>query len=195
MTDRIGIFGGVFDPVHLGHISISRSFLKSNLINTLLVLPSPTPPHKENKGIASFHHRMEMLKLAYHDMEHIKISNLETQLPEPSYTLQTINYLIDHHPDDLFYLCIGEDSLKTFTSWYHYQEILNKISLLVAERPEVSSKNIPEEILEKSIFVDHKPVKFSSTKIRKQAELGLELEGDLPDKVLDYILNHHLYGT
>jgi nicotinate-nucleotide adenylyltransferase len=195
MADRIGIFGGVFDPVHLGHLSISQSFLESNVINQLLILPSPSPPHKQGKPILSLNHRIQMLELAYQGWDNITISDLETRLPEPSYTLQTIKHLQKFNPDNLYFLCIGEDSLKNFTSWYKYRQILDRVTLLVAERPEISLDEVSEDLLEKSIFVDHHPVKISSTSIRKQADFGLKISDGLPDQVLDYILKHHLYDT
>lgn len=193
MTGRIGIFGGVFDPVHVGHISIAQSFLNSNVVQELIVLPSSVPPHKETADITSFHHRMEMLKLAFKRVENVRISDLETRLPSPSYTLQTISYLQENNPGALFYLCIGQDSLQTFTSWYQYKSILDRITLIVAERPGYNKHDIPEELLEKSIFTDHRPVKISSTKIRKLAGYDLNIEGDLPDSVLEYIEKHNLY--
>ncbi len=195
MADRIGIFGGVFDPVHLGHLSISRSFLESKIINQLLILPSPSPPHKQGKSILSLKHRLQMLELAYQGWDNIDISDLETRLPAPSYTLQTVKHLQKSNPDNLYFLCIGGDSLKNFKSWYEYRQILNRVTLLVAERPEISLDDVSEELLEKSIFVDHQPVKISSTAIRKQADYGLKISDGLPDEVLDYILKHHLYDT
>jgi nicotinate-nucleotide adenylyltransferase len=193
MTGRIGLFGGVFDPVHMGHISIARSFLNSNVVQELIVLPSPVPPHKDASDITSFHHRLEMLKFAFKSIENIRISDLENRLPSPSYTLQTISYLQNNNPGALFYLCIGQDSLESFTSWHQYKSILDRITLIVAERPGYNKKDIPEELMEKSIFTDHKPVKVSSTKIRKLAGYNLNFEGDLPDSVLEYIEKHNLY--
>jgi nicotinate-nucleotide adenylyltransferase len=194
MADRVGIFGGVFDPVHVGHLSISRSFLESNLIDYLLVLPSPAPPHKKNRTIVSLEHRIKMLRIAYKSWEDVIISNLETRLPAPSYTLQTINYLQESNPENVYFLCIGEDSLKNFKHWFRYKQILEKVTLMVAERPEVTDYHIAEEILEKSIFVDHKPINISSTTIRQQADMGLKISDDLPDEVFDYIMKYQLYG-
>lgn len=193
MTGRIGIFGGVFDPVHMGHLSIARSFLESNVVQELIVLPSPVPPHKDTSGITSIRHRMEMLELAFQGMDNITLSDLETTLPSPSYSLQTISHLQDNYPEVLFYLCIGQDSLSNFTSWYQYKSILDRVTLLVAERPGYEKGKIPEELLEKSIFVNHKSVKISSTQIRKQTGYNINIEGELPDSVLDYIENHNLY--
>ena len=169
---------------------MARSFLKSGLIDNLLVLLTPDPPHKRNIEKPSYHHRMEMLRLAFSEMERITISDLETTLPQPSYTLQTVNHLTKRYPDTLFYLCIGEDSLASFDTWYNYNEILDKTDLLTAERPGYSAENIPENIRESVIFVDHNPVDISSTRIRSQS---FKKNYDCPEPVIDYILTHRLY--
>lgn len=190
MKKRTGIFGGSFDPVHTGHVSLARSYLNSGLIDELLVLLTPDPPHKRNIEKPSYQHRMEMLRLAFSEMERIIISDLETILPQPSYTLQTVNHLTERYPNTRFYLCIGEDSLASFDTWYNYKLILDKSDLLTAERPGYSTEYIPENIRESVIFVDHKPIDISSTRIRNQR---LKTNYDCPQPVIDYILTHRLY--
>ncbi|MEX0994578.1 MAG: nicotinate (nicotinamide) nucleotide adenylyltransferase [Balneolaceae bacterium] len=193
MKKRIGILGGSFDPVHNGHILIARSFLKSKVIHQLLITPAPSPPHKRGLS-ATFSHRYEMLKLAFQDEKRILISDIENNLPEPSYTLRTIETLQQKHPDNLFYLCMGGDSLAGLTSWYKYQQIMDKVSLLVAERPGVNHLEIAEHIKENAIFADHSPFEVSSTFIREERTGHQRVENlPLPDKVAEYISNHHLY--
>ena len=192
MKKRIGIFGGAFNPVHKGHVQAADSFLKSGIINKLLVLPTPAPPHKNSEGLIEFSHRLEMLKRAFSNYENVTVSDLETQLPAPSYSLQTIDHLINQNPDNLYYLCLGEDSIVHFDTWYKYDEILNKVNLLVAERPGFDSDKVSENILEKTIFVDHTPVDYSSTEFRnpvKNADDSL-----LPKQVIDYIKEQNLYS-
>lgn len=190
MEKRVGILGGSFDPVHCGHVRIANSFLNSGLVDELLVILSPHPPHKQNQEQADFSHRFEMLKLAFADYENVKISDLEQRLEKPSYTLQAIEYLQKENPETLYYLCIGEDSLQHFDEWYKYQEILEKVHLLVVERPGSDQSEVDPEILEKAIFVEHQPYSVSSTTIRRK---GGELKADLPEAVAAYIDEHHLY--
>jgi nicotinate-nucleotide adenylyltransferase len=192
MRDRIGIFGGSFDPVHNGHISVIKSFLNSNLLDRIIVMLTPYPPHKKSDLQTSYQHRLNMLEIAVKNLEYVSISDLETRLPQPSYTLQTINYLKENEPDNLFFLCIGEDSIVNFNKWYHFEEILEKVTLVVAERPGFNKRRADPKILERTIFVEHKPVDISSTEIRGH-ESG-KIENAVPAEVRMYIQKHSLYS-
>ena len=192
---RIGIFGGAFDPVHLGHKKIADSFLGSNIIDKLLILPTPASPHKESESQTEFSHRHEMLKLAFREYDRIDVSDLESHLPTPSYTLRTIEHLQEKNPLDTFFLCIGEDSLASFHTWWHYRDILSKVPLVVANRPGVDCSGISRDILERAIFVEHDQVDVSSTEIRKKARTGDgTLKALVPEAVAMYILKHNLYS-
>lgn len=193
--NRTGIFGGAFDPVHLGHLKIAGSFLSSNVIDSLLVLPTPNSPHKETDDQTDFSHRYEMLKLAFQDHRDVIVSNLETELPSPSYTLRTIEYLQRTNPEETYFLCIGEDSLSSFHTWWKYDEILRRVPLVVASRPGVDSSDISRNILERALFVDHEDIDISSTQIRKKArERDNRLNTLVPENVAQYIFRHHLYS-
>ncbi|CAN5282129.1 nicotinate (nicotinamide) nucleotide adenylyltransferase [soil metagenome] len=190
---RIGLFGGSFDPVHVGHQRVAESFLKSNLIDELHLLPTAHPPHKENKSSTSFYHRSQMLKLAFSGYEHVVVNEIENSLPKPSYTLQTIEHLQNAHPENLFYLCIGEDNLASFHKWYKYKSILQKVTLIVAGRPGTDIKSQQSEILERSILIDHEEIEVSSSDIRNQENSG-EMGKAVPESVIDYIKQHNLYA-
>jgi nicotinate-nucleotide adenylyltransferase len=188
---RIGLFGGSFDPVHNGHIEAVNSFLESGLIDEIWILLTPAPPHKPDQKKTDFEHRYNMLKLAFQESDNIKISNLEKDLPKPSYTLQTILHLKAQHPDKTFFLCLGEDSLQSFHKWHKYDEILKECTLLVVDRPGSDHGDVDSDILEKSIFVDHKSMNISSTEIRRASNSSTRMK--LPDEVLSYIQKNNLY--
>lgn len=192
MEKRVGIFGGSFDPVHKGHIKIARSFLNSGLIRELLILLTPSPPHKQAMDQTDFFHRFEMLKLVFQSEEKVRVSDLEKDLPQPSYSLQTIKHLQNRYPDSIFYLCLGEDSLRDFHKWHKYKKILERVTLLVARRPDVDTSPVDPEVLEKVIFIDHEPVPVSSTEIRNRSE---KERNELPPSVAEYIEKHHLYRS
>jgi len=193
MTKRVGVLGGTFDPVHKGHLAISRSFLDSGLIDELWVIPAAIPPHKKGDEVTAYADRKAMLELVFGQWDKVRICTIEEQLPKPSYTLQTIKALKEAYPDHEFYLCLGSDSLVHFDQWYHYKEILKECSLLVAKRPGFDDHQIEPEILEKTKFIDHNPVQVSSTEL-KEKMVGSNLpEEDLPEAVVQYIREKKLY--
>ena len=191
---RIGIFGGAFDPVHHGHVQIAGSFLDSKIIDKVLVLPTASSPHKDTSDQTPFNHRYEMLKLAFQNNKRIEVSDLETNLPSPSYTLRTIKHLQEKNPENLYYLCIGEDSLASFHKWWKYDDILFRVPIIVASRPNADSSGLSQSILNRTIFVDHSEVDISSTRIRNRAGDGdSRLKNLVPESVAHYILSNNLY--
>lgn len=192
MKNRIGIFGGTFDPVHNGHLFVTQSLLKSNLLDEIWVMPSPDPPHKTGNNLSPFNHRFKMLKLMFSDSENIIISDFEKSLPRPSYTVNTLKALHKDYPETEFFLCLGEDSIVHFHKWYEYKQILSDIVILVAERPGFDKHLVKPDVLEKVIFVDHNPVSISSTVIRDELSAGKN-SAHIPETVAQYILENELY--
>jgi len=188
---RIGLFGGSFDPVHNGHIEAVNSFLHSRVIDEIWILLTPDPPHKTDQQKTEFEHRYNMLKLAFQESDQIKVSDVENDLPKPSYTLQTILHLKKTYPEWTFFLCIGEDSLESLHNWYKYDEIVEECTLMVVDRPGSDHSGVDSEILEKTIFVDHQPMDVSSTEIRKLSVSSID---DVPENVQTYIQKNNLYS-
>ena len=192
MKNRIGIFGGTFDPVHNGHLFVTLSLLKSNLLDEIWVMPSPDPPHKTGNNLSPFIHRFNMLKLMFSETENILVKDYEDSLPRPSYTLNTLKALNNEYPDTEFFLCLGEDSIVHFHKWYQYKQILSDIVILVAERPGFDKHLVQPDVLDKVIFVNHNPVSISSTDIRDELSVGNK-SVHIPQRVADYILENELY--
>ncbi len=189
----IGVLGGSFDPVHRGHIAIAESFVGSDLIEILFVVPTPDPPHKKDVQLTDFQHRCEMLYRAFDGQDGVEITTIEQDLTRPSYTVNTLLYIDKQLPETDIYLCMGEDSLAEFTQWYKWEEILNICELLVARRPDIDSDNMELPFRDKIHYVDHKPLEVSSSDIRKKVKNG-EFPGyALPETVADYIRKHQLY--
>jgi nicotinate-nucleotide adenylyltransferase len=224
-SDRIGLFGGTFNPVHLGHRAIAESFLRSRLFQELWILVTPDPPHKADKpdALAPFADRLAMTKLAFADLDRVRVSELEASLDRPHYTLRTIQAIRQNHPAFRLFYCMGEDSLQSFPTWYKPKQILEEVTLVVAGRPVESDReemNLSEDassasgtsgsldsqetqyesdirkmMLEKTVFVDHDSVDISSSRIRKQLAQGRigDVEQVLHPEVLFYIQEHALY--
>lgn len=192
---RIGLFGGTFDPVHNGHLSIAESFLKSEEIDQLWVLLTPFPPHKEDENHASYATRLKMLEVAFEEMDHVSILTIENELPKPSYSYNTVRYLIETNNSDYqFYFCIGEDNLAKFHTWKFHEKILDQVDLLVANRPGADHSLVKNYILEKTTFVNHEPLDISSSEIKDKIHDYSELKKMMPPKVLSIIEQEALYN-
>ncbi|HET8865696.1 MAG TPA: nicotinate (nicotinamide) nucleotide adenylyltransferase [Gracilimonas sp.] len=193
MPPKIGLFGGTFDPVHKGHLSIAHSYLDSDFVDKLWVLLTPYPPHKQLSQ-ASYEIRLKMLNAAFEGVNRVSVSTIENSLPKPSYSVQTIRHLKQEHPDTEFFYCMGEDSLSKFHTWKYYREILEECELLVAKRPGVTHDEVEEVILDHSYFVEHTPLDISSSEIRGRVSAGESIEDLVPDKVLEIIEKEQLYS-
>ncbi len=195
MNASIGLFGGTFDPVHNGHLSIADAFVQSGFIDELWVLLTPDPPHKTQKVHAPFIYRERMLEQAFEGLSSVSISTIENILPRPTYTIQTLEYITRNHPGHRYSLCIGEDSLVHFSEWYRYREILDYCDLIVARRPGFDAGNIDDRIKKHVQFVDHEPVDISSSEIRSMVQKGEDVTEYLPEAVIEIIQNNGLYQS
>jgi len=192
-TQAVGLLGGSFDPVHNGHLAIARSFLNADLLSELWILLTPDPPHKTEQSQAPYELRLTMLEQVFNGWENLVVSDVENNLPSPSYTLQTIEYLSEHHPQKQFYICMGEDSAQNFTEWHKWQNILYYCDLLIARRPSTSLANLHSKVSCQAHYVDHNPVSISSTDVRKAVFEGRNISELVPDVVQDIIHKHNLY--
>lgn len=196
MAEKIGLFGGTFDPVHNGHVAIVDSFLNSGYIDELWIIPAPSPPHKSTESITEYEHRKKMLQLVFSNRDCIHINDIEQKLTLPSYTIQTIRFLKQKYANSTFLLCIGEDSLVDFDSWYKPDEIIEECSLLVARRPGSSTEGVKQEYLQKTQFVDHEPVDISSTKLRELLATSPDkAASNIPKVAMNYIREQGLYSN
>lgn len=191
----IGLLGGTFDPVHKGHVAICRSYLDSEYIEKLYVILTPYPPHKTDRELTDFNHRLNMLNLALNDLADLRVSDVEGKLPKPSYTVNTVKYFQKEFPEERLYLCIGEDSYNHFTEWYNWVEIIENCTLLVAGRPNTQVDTLPEKLKENARFIEHQEIGISSSEIRNLLSHGQDVSKYLPEEVMSYIHDHHLYET
>lgn len=188
------MLGGSYNPVHCGHVAIAQSFVACPFINQLWVLLTPTPPHKKNRSFADYHDRLEMLEIAFKSIDDIVVSDIEQHIDPPQYTFKTVRYLTNQYPDVTFYICLGEDGYLSFDTWYSYDKILSHCDLLVARRPGFKTEQQEHTMIRrKSHFIDHRPIKISSTQIREKLQKGDDLSGLVPQKVENYIRKKELY--
>ena len=189
---RIGIFGGSFNPVHNGHIHICNAFLESNLIDELWIIPVFDPPHKPSELLAPFVNRLEMTRLAFEKTSKVNVSEIESELSRPNYTFKTIEYFLANNPDSKFYLCIGGDSLTDFHTWFNYKQLIELVDLIVVDRDNTSYSCVESIILQRTHFVQCDVTPESSIDIRAEiAEKGSTTH--VPSAVMDYIRKFKLY--
>ena len=191
---RIGIYGGSFNPIHKGHIELAASIVQQGLVDELWLLVSPLNPLKqgETSDIAEYEHRLSMARLATEDIEGVKVSDFEKNLPLPSYTITTLGELHKAYPEHEFVLVIGADNWERFPRWYHAQEIIDTYSILIYRRP---GCEMDETLLPLSVQVVDTPLyDISSTEIRESVKKGRMPLKWVDRKVATYIRVHHLYS-
>lgn len=194
--EKIGIFGGAFDPPHIAHLIIAEEVLISLSLSKILFVPTYYPPHKTTT--TSFEHRFNMLLLAIENNEKFTISDIEKKIKEKyniesSYSIYTIRELRKIYPDKELYFIIGSDQYLEFKNWYQPEEILKEIKLCVLMRYGYSLSN--EEPKENLIFLPVPQLGIKSSEIRERIKNNKPFRYFLPEKVYKYIIENKLYIT
>lgn len=149
MTRRIGVLGGTFDPVHLAHVELARQAIAQCQLTELIVVPCALPPHR-SPAQASNLQRMHMLKLAFAGMADIRLCDYELTKTSMSYTVETVEFISGRYPDAQLLFCLGADSLRDFTTWHRWQDILSTSHLAVMNRDNTGAE-IHVEISESTL--------------------------------------------
>ena len=191
---RIGIFGGSFDPIHIGHAIIAQHIISSGVVDRLWLMVSPVHPLKvgTERQVADTD-RLRMVEMVTRPMEGVETSAFEFTMPKPSYTIDTLNALQAKFPEDVFYLLIGGDNWQVFGKWRNSEEILAKYHVLIYPRLGYEV-NIPDELKERVQLVDAPIIELSSTEIRERLAKGLSVRYYVPDEVLAFIERKQLYN-
>lgn len=197
--DRVGYFGGTFDPPHLGHIILANEAKHYLGLDEFRWIITPEPPHKKDRIITPVKYRLEMLKLVVADQGMFEISGVDIQRDSPHYAADTVEILKNEHPlEELVYI-IGEDSLKDLPDWHETSRFLSTIDqLAVAPRPEVSIdlnqlERLMPDLSDKLIFIPDVMIEISSRVIRERVRDGAPFEHYLIDSVAEYIKKNQLY--
>ncbi len=189
---KLGIFGGTFDPIHAGHITLARHAQNQFHLDKILFIPAFIPPHKAaNRMLTPAPYRYRMVEIAIAGNPYFEISSAELNRAELSYTVDTLRKLKEEHPLANLFLIVGEDSLSDFSTWRDPAEIKKMAGLLVAPREGSAHKFAADQ----TVQWIHMPVcPFSSSMIRKRIQEGSPVGDMLPPGVEDYIQTMHLYG-
>jgi nicotinate-nucleotide adenylyltransferase len=135
---RVGLFGGTFDPVHVGHLVVAEQCREQGRLDEVWFLPAPRPPHKDEGHITRFDQRVEMLQLAVAGHPAFRVEEIEKDRAGPSYTADTVAELRRRHPGHDFHLILGADSVRDLPGWHDPGRLVAQAGLLVAERPGVA---------------------------------------------------------
>ena len=191
---KLCLFGGTFDPPHVGHLIIAETIQESERFDRIVFVPASNPPHKE-KGISPIEDRLEMLRLTLVNNDNFDVSDIEIERGGISYTVETVKETKEKFSlssKDLYFL-IGSDSLLDFHSWKEYESILNECRVIIALRPGFRPSRIDPEILSQIRFANIPQIEVSSSQIRRRVKSGLTIRYMVPEPVRDYISEKDLY--
>jgi nicotinate-nucleotide adenylyltransferase len=219
---QIGILGGSFDPVHMGHIGLAQETYEKFGLDQILFVPVFQSPHKKNIPMTTTFHRMAMLRLALRNSAHFDISDMEVRREEISYTIDTLNRFRLIYPSSELFLIIGYDNLLELDAWKDALKIMKSYNVLVASRPGINLISSEEKVLgmfngdspycsfktqsrnlnffhqetgTRLVIYDISPQDISSSDVRERLACGKSLDNMLPPEVETYIIDHRIYKT
>ncbi len=194
---RIGILGGTFDPIHLGHLVMATYAATELQLDTLLLMPAQTPPHKPGNEITPTGHRLAMTVAAAAEDGRMQVSGMDLQSDEPSYTSSLLERMRAQHSGDDLTFVIGADSLRDLPIWHRPDLVIERARIAVARRPGVDIDDAVLDALpglrERVTIFDSPLIDISSTDIRERVRTGRSITWTVPHPVESYIGEHGLY--
>lgn len=188
---KIGLFFGSFNPIHVGHLAIANVMVENTDFDQVWFVVSPQNPFKKNKELAHEFDRIDMVEAAIYDNAKLRATDIEFNMPKPSYTVDTLAYLADKHPNHEFSLIIGEDNLRSFPKWKNHEAILNEYGLYVYPRPNTSPSKLKDHA--SVTWVKAPLLDISATFIRHMLQRGKSIRYLVPDSVIRLITSRKLY--
>ncbi len=197
---KIGIMGGTFDPIHIGHLVIAEAVRNEYNLDQVLFIPASTPPHKQNLAVTSAIHRYIMTVMATYSNPYFFVSTIEMERSGPSYTVDTILALMEQFGDQTeFYFIMGADSVQDLPTWNNAERLLELCSIIAAARPGCGGKI--DDIIRHFGPIGQQRIhrlatpelEISSTDIRERVKTGNSIKYIVPDSVENYIDKEGLY--
>ena len=196
---KIAIYGGTFNPVHIGHVNLLQSFIKTLKFDKVIVIPTNIPPHKNVNLTADAQTRLEMCEKAF-DFLNVCVSDIELKREEKSYSIDTISQLKELYPNDELFFLMGSDMFLSLESWYRYDDLKKLITFCAASRnsqDKVKLENHAKKLEEngaKTVVIDVDVIELSSAEIREKVMFGEDYSSLVPDEVAKIIEEKSLYG-
>ncbi len=190
-NQKIGLFFGSFNPIHIGHMIIANIMAENTDLNKVWFVVSPQNPFKPSKGLLHEFDRYDMVKAAIADHYKLEVSDVEFNLPKPSYTIHTLAYLTEKFPGKEFKVIIGEDNLENFAKWKNHEQILDQFGLYVYPRPHVTNSELKRHSNVK--MIEAPLLDISATYIRNCIKKNKSIRYLVPESVEQMIRLKHFY--
>ena len=187
---NIGLYFGSFNPVHVGHLIIANTIVAESGLDQLWFVISPQNPLKSPTSLLNEYHRKHLINLAIEGEKRLKTSAVEFSLPKPSYTIDTVTYLSEKHPENSFKIIMGGDSYSNLKKWKNYELLLKNYEIIVYKRP---GFEIMESLPPTVTLVDAPLLEISSTHIRELIKKKQSIKFLVPDVVKEEIDRNHYY--
>ncbi len=192
---KTGLFFGSFNPIHIGHLIIANHVVEHTDLDEVWLVVTPHNPHKQKKTLLNDLQRLMMVRLATESYSKIKASNIEFELPQPNYTINTLTVLQEKYPAHQFVLLMGEDNLASLHRWKNYESILQYYQIYVY--PRISHKKPQPGLANHPAIRKIKApvIELSATQIRKDIQAGKNVKPLLPPEVYQYIDEMNFYKS
>jgi nicotinate-nucleotide adenylyltransferase len=210
-----GLFGGTFNPVHFGHLRAAEELMTLLDLERVIFIPAASPPHKTERGMASFEHRLQMMQGAIAGNDFFSLSDVEGRRPGKSYSIDTVQYFLDSHDPGLeLYFITGQDAFDAITTWQEWDKLLSLCHFAVITRPGYENKGLlqilPPDTAARYVYDEGNDIfknpqgrsvffrrttflDISSSHIREKIQQGQSVRYMNPDKVVRYIEANQLY--
>ena len=188
--NRIGLLGGTFNPIHIGHLTMAQIALERLRLKKVIFIPSNLPPHKIVKGLVPALHRYAMVRLAIQGYPHFEVSDVEVKRKGKSYSIDTIKYFHSIlSARTKLYFIIGEDALARLHTWKEFKKIQKLVSFIVVNRPGYKHRAAKS----KYHFVNMPEIDIASSFLRNRIAERKSIKYFVPERVYRYIKRHQLY--
>ena len=197
---KIGIMGGTFDPIHIGHLILAMEAINYKNLDEVWFIPTGNPNFKQDKNVTDKKKRFEMVKIATQDNKKFNVCDYEINKNGVTYSWETMKYLRENYDYD-FYFIMGEDSLMSVETWENAEDFLKNTKILacIRRQEEMSKLDVKiDDLKSKGYFVEKIPTSFidiSSTKIREKVQTNQDFRYFVPNQVFEYIVRNKLYES
>jgi nicotinate-nucleotide adenylyltransferase len=187
---KIGLYFGSFNPIHIGHLNVANHILNETGVEKIWFIVSPQNPFKENKSLLNEYDRLHLVRLAVQEDTRIKSSDIEFNLPKPSYTSNTLIFLAEKYPDHDFSIIMGSDSYQNLDKWKNFETIVNNYEILVYKR---RNHEIKKVFGKEPIILDAPLIEISASQLRENIKMGKSIRYLVPEIVREEIETRKFY--